>query len=221
MRDVRSMAVGVRVHRFRHRLHVVQRHGLPVTGPEQTFVHLARLLDLVDLVVLGDRLVKRGVTTPAQLLSYSQGWEGQCRRQAVRGAGLVRERVDSEPETRLRLLMVLAGLPEPEVDIQVVDADGQIRYRLDSGFRAQRLAIEYDGRWHDTPEQRERDEERRSNLRGEGWSFLIVTADDLFGQPAVTLTRLATAMVEHGIRVPSRLSDEWRSHYLARGVRDD
>ena len=38
-------------------------------------------------------------------------------------AQLVRERVDSSPETHLRLLLVLAGLPEPVVNLEVPGAE--------------------------------------------------------------------------------------------------
>ena len=50
MRDVRFRVSGAKPHRFRHRLDIRFRHGLPVTSPAQTFCHLARHLGLVDLV---------------------------------------------------------------------------------------------------------------------------------------------------------------------------
>ena len=115
-------------------------------------------------MALGDRLVKKGRCTPTELVDYADAWPGQCRDEALRAARLVRERVDSVPETALRLLMVLAGLPEPQVDIRIYDADGDLRYRIDLGFEQVRLAIEYDGRWHDMDEQREHDEARRTDL---------------------------------------------------------
>ena len=47
-----------------------------------------------------------------------------------RAAALVRERVDSPRESRLRLCLVLAGLPEPEVN-PVVTVDGRRVGRVD------------------------------------------------------------------------------------------
>jgi len=126
MRDVRFRVRGVKHHRFRHRLDVRKWQGLPVTSPGQTFCHLARHLGLIDLVALGDRLVKKGRCTPSDLVHYTDAWPGQCRAEAVRAAGLVRERVDSVPETAVRLLMVLAGLPEPQVDIPILDSEGNV-----------------------------------------------------------------------------------------------
>ncbi len=214
MRDVRFRLRGVKPHRFRHRLDIKRRHGLPVTSPGQTFCHLARYLGLVDLVALGDRFVKKGRCTPTELIHYADAWPGQCRHEALRGARLVRERVDSVPETALRLLMVLAGLPEPQVDIRIYDADGELRYRIDLGFEEVRLAIEYDGRWHDTEEQREHDEARRTELSNDdGWTFVIVHAEDLYEQTELLLERLRSELREKGIPVPAVLSDDWRRHF--------
>lgn len=214
MRDVRLRIDGIKPHRFRHRLHIVKRHGLPVTGPEQTLVHLARFLNLLDLVALGDSLVRKEVTTPEALLAYAQGWEGQCRREAVAAARLVRERVDSVTETKLRFLFVLAGLPEPEVDIRIHDADGTIIFRIDLGYRAAKLAFEYDGRWHDEGDQPAKDEWRRNHLSvEEGWRFEIFVAKDVFETPEATIERAAAALESVGIHVPRPLSDSWRPHF--------
>jgi hypothetical protein len=214
MRDVRFRVRGVKHHRFRHRLDIKRRHGVPVTSPAQTFCHLARHLGLVDLVALGDRLVKKGRLTPADLRGYADAWPGQCRDEALKAARLVRERVDSVPETALRLLMVLAGLPEPQVDIRIYDADGRVRFRIDLGYEEVLLAIEYDGRWHDADEQREHDEFRRGWLKAEeGWTFVIVHAEDLYDHPEQLLERLASELRAHGITVPTVPVEDWRRHF--------
>lgn len=214
MRDVHFRVRGIKHHRFRHRLDIKRWHGVPVTSPQQTFCHLARYLGLVDLVALGDRFVKKGRCTPADLVDYADAWPGQCRHEALRAARLVRERVDSAPETAVRLLMVLAGLPEPQVNIPIHDADGNLRFRIDLGFEEVRFAIEYDGRWHDEEDQRQHDEERRTALSTEeNWTFLIVKAPDLYEQPAQLLARIVAELKAHGIPVPGVLSDDWRIHF--------
>lgn len=214
MRDVRFRVRGVKHHRFRHRLDIKRRHGVPVTSPEQTFCHLAAHLGLVDLVALGDRLVKKGRCSMADLVSYAEGWEGQCQQEAVFAARLVRDRVDSVPETALRLLMVLAGLPEPEVDIRLHDADGRVRFRIELGYEGSLLAIEYDGRWHDAPEQKVHDDTRRSGLSTrEGWRFVVVKTEELYDFPGTLLERIRDEMRSRGIPVPAVLSDDWRQHF--------
>ena len=45
-------------------------HGLRVSAPAQLFVELASLLNLVDLVVVGDNLVRTGRVTSDQLVDY-------------------------------------------------------------------------------------------------------------------------------------------------------
>ena len=47
--------------RVRRRPEAVVHNGLPMTSPAQTFLDLADDLDLVDLVVVGDSLVRAGV----------------------------------------------------------------------------------------------------------------------------------------------------------------
>ncbi len=216
-RDVGSAHDGIKIHRHRHRLQPARRHGVPVTSPEQTFAHLARHLDLVALVALGDALVRRQVTTPDMLAAYTRFWEGQCRRMAVGAAARVRARVDSAMETRVRLLMVLAGLPEPEIDHRLYVED-RLRFRIELAFAEVRLAIEYDGRWHEDPRQRVLDDTRRAELEAEGWRFVVLVAEDIFVTPETTLRRLASELAARGIPVPAVLSDDWRRFFPVRDV---
>lgn len=214
MRDVRFRVRGIKPHRYRRRLDVRKRHGLEVTSPEQTFCDMARYLGLIDLVALGDSLVRKKRFSEDELVHYALAWSGQFSTEVVAAARLVRDRVDSSPETALRLLMVLAGFPEPDVDIHIRDADGNTRYRIDLGYRGVRLAIEYDGRWHDSPEQRELDELRRTELGvEEQWTFVIVTGDDLYQQTEDLVERLRAAARAAGVDIPKRASQAWRQHF--------
>jgi hypothetical protein len=66
----------------------------------------------------------------------------------------MRDGVDSPMETRLRLLIVFAGMPEPTVNVIVRGEDGSWRMRFDLCCLDQRLIVEYDGRKHaDSTEQ--------------------------------------------------------------------
>ncbi len=74
--------------------------GMRVTAPERTWVDLALTLGDVDLLVVGDAMVQRGLTTPARLVEVVGAIRG--RRGIVRArtlARLVRDRVDSPQET--------------------------------------------------------------------------------------------------------------------------
>jgi hypothetical protein len=96
--------------------------GLRVGTPVQAFLELASSLDLVELVVLGDSLVKPKHFTPEALLAAAAGWTRNGAARARKAAGFVRPGVDSPKESRLRMLLVLAGLPEPTVNLIIVDA---------------------------------------------------------------------------------------------------
>ena len=217
-RDVRQSRVhGIRLHRFRSDIADVQRYGLRTTTPEQTFLHLTRDLTFLDLVALGDQLVKPGRwTSPALIRAFAETSEGQGRAMARSAAGFLREGVDSVPESKLRMLFVLGGLPEPVVNHVIWDGP-DLLHRIELAFPEQRLAFEYDGRWHRTKEQVEHDRVRRAGLsEHRGWSFELVDSDDLFLTPDLTLHRCVRAMAEHGIAVPARVDDRWRQHFRVR-----
>lgn len=203
------------VHRFTYRLETAFRHGLLVTTPAMTFMHLAVRLELVELVAFGDQLVKRGLISVDDLIRYAENWMHHGRAAGLRAAHLVREGVDSVPETRLRLLMVLAGFPEPKVNHVIYRSDGTVRNRIELVYDGIMVAIEYDGRWHEEADQRIKDEIRRAALALEGWTFFIVKTADLYETPDATLQRLAEVLGEHGVEVADPDLTDYRRHFSA------
>jgi len=188
-------------------------NGVRLTTPTQTFLDLSDCLGLVDLVVLGDSLVKAGRVTPEQLVLAAADFRGRSRRLARRAASLVRGEVDSPMESRLRLLMVLAGLPEPTINHKIRWPDGSVRFRFDLSYPEHRLIVEYDGRQHaESHEQWGKDVGRREWLDQERWRLIVIRATDIYSTPALTLSRVIQAMRDKGMTVP-RLSDEWRQHF--------
>lgn len=204
-RNVKTMGDGIRTHRFTYRMERWRRHGLPVTGPAMTFIHLAVRLDLVELVCFGDRLVARGVISPEELVQAALTWEGHGRRASITAARLVRARSESVPETQCRLLMVLAGLPEPQCNHPYL-VDGVERFRLDLAWVGAKVALEYDGRWHDEPGQRVKDEARRKEMRAAGWIIIVIRAVDLYDHPEDVVRRVAEALRERGCTVDVSLA---------------
>lgn len=122
--------------------------GLRVSHPFRMFVELASMLSLVDLVVVGDALVRIGKIDPELLVEACAQSSDQHAATALRAARYVRAEVDSPMESRLRMLIVLAGLPEPEVNHKLLDERGRVRRRLDLSYPELRLIVEYDGRQH-------------------------------------------------------------------------
>ncbi len=211
-------AAGIRTHESDRARMTTFRRGLRVTTPEQTFVDLAGSLDLVEMVVLGDRLVRREVTTPQRLVRSADDWRGHHRELACRAARLVRTGVDSPPESRLRMLVVLAGLPEPTVNHIVRDPDtGEWLRRFELAYRDLLIAIEYEGRQHrDDDEIWAADIERREELDRETWRVVQVISKGLFETPLRTLQRIDQARVDRGARPTAAFSDEWKRYFPGR-----
>ena len=216
-RRLRRNRAGIRCHLVAS-AHVQLVRSVRTSSYEQVFVELGELLCLVDLVVVGDHLVRKGYTTLERLRS-------SCERATSRGAPgarlaatYVRERVDSPMESRLRMLIVLAGLPEPEVNITLRDDYGVPIRRYDLGYRASRTAIEYDGRHHIQREpQWESDLERREDIDNDNHRLVVVVAKGIYGEPERTLLRIWRVLRQRGEPgLPERLSDAWRPHFPVR-----
>ena len=212
-RKARLLATGVTAHRYAVLPPSQRQRGLPVTSPEQTFTDLSSALDLVELVVLGDSLVRKGVTTADDLRTAAAKHRGRGARVARRAAALVRAGVDSPMETRLRLLIVLAGLPEPVVDYRVRDEEGRVVYRIDLSYPELKVAIEYDGRQHiERESQWSSDILRREDLENDGWRFVVAVSQDVYATPEATLRRVVTALESRGAKARLR-RDEWRRFF--------
>ncbi|GAB3661994.1 hypothetical protein GCM10027596_22780 [Nocardioides korecus] len=213
--DERRQRPGIACHVQCREITTVQHSsGLTLPSPLDLFIELAGVLSLVDLVVVGDAMARRGLFTAYELRTFCAGTQRWHSRRARRGAAHVRDRVDSPMESRLRLLLSLAGLPEPVVNHLVRTADGE-RF-LDLAYAESMVAIEYDGRHHAEREaQWESDLVRREKLEALGWRFVVVTADGIFKEPDVTLRRVVSALAGRGRRTPP-LRDAWRVHFPTR-----
>jgi len=137
---------------------------------------------LTEGVVAADLVLHAGLITMAELRSYvaeHSRAKGIARLRRV--VGLAEPKTESAMETRLRMLLVLAGLPRPEIQISVNDDQGRFLGRPDLLYRDRRLAIEYDGGNH---RDRLVDDNRRQNgFVSAGYSLLRFTAPDVYGTP--------------------------------------
>lgn len=167
---------------------VVRIAGILITSPAWTWCDLAALLPVADLVVAGDSVLRRldapvrggYLPRPDPLCRVQDLQDLIDRRSGSRGIStartalaLMRAGVDSAPESRLRLLILSAGLPEPEVNRWIMGAGGRPVSRPDLQYRALRIALEYEGEHHlRDPDQWHRDIERDERLRQLGWVVL-------------------------------------------------
>jgi hypothetical protein len=212
----RLVRQGVSSHYSKHPAQITRRKGLSISTPEQTFLDLAAVGNgLVDLVVVADGLIKLGRTSPQQLAEAAEQWNGRRCRIARRAAAMARSGVDSPQETRLRLLLVLAGLPEPKVNLIIRGPDGSWRRRYDMAYEEFRLIIEYDGRQHaEDAGQWLTDIFRREKVDQIRWRLVIVTAQGIYREPLRTLERVRDTLLACGaIGIRRTFKPEWRSHF--------
>ncbi|WP_411283947.1 hypothetical protein, partial [Lapillicoccus sp.] len=206
---------GIRTHRYLRVPKGLQRNGIRVTSPERTFADPAEFLDLVQLVTLGDRLVRRDATTPARLMQFARNWDRPRYALLRRAASLVGEGVDLPPESRLRMLIVLAGLPEPIVNLILRDpVSGDWQRRFELAYEELLVAIEYEGRHHREEDDVWADDiERREELDRRTWRIIQVVSDGLYKQPLRTLQRVEQARLDRGALPTGGFREEWRSFF--------
>lgn len=211
---------GVRAHRARAGVVTAHKSGVLVSGPIDCLLEMAADgVGLVDLIVAGDSMLKLGLFTRHALRSAASHWVGRGIKLARRAVGLMREGVDSPMESRLRLLLVLAGFPEPLVNHVVRHPDGSWCWRFDLCYPGLLLIIEYDGRQHaESLAQWKRDVRRRENLDRLGWRLIVIQTSDIYENPGETLDRIADVFRELGGTLRRVYRPEWSRHFPSRAV---
>lgn len=154
----------------------------------RTWLDLARRLPLYELICMGDQLIRiprpefEGRSKPFATLEHLRAMVD--RHKNLQGVVRVREALklmrvgaDSGPETLMRLAMLDAGLPEPELQLKLWD--GPTAPSADAGYRARRIALQYDGAHHLDAAQIHSDRRRDKAFRAAGWTVLVFTDKDL------------------------------------------
>jgi very-short-patch-repair endonuclease len=169
-------------------------NGLQVTSPVRTAYDLARRGNLVERVVAVDRLANVHRFNPDLLLHFT------ARNRRARGNDLVPEvlahadrRACSPMETRLRMLIVQAGLPRPEVQWVVQDEHSRTAIWLDLAWPDQLIGIEYEGENHTEPDQVLRDVGRYTRLVDRGWRIYRYTKLEILRRPGLIVAQLTRA----------------------------
>ena len=151
-------------------------HTGRLAAPADCFAAAATELGLVDAVAAGDWLLHLRLATLADLAAAVDRRSRRNVRRARRALALVRTGVESPRESKLRLVLVLAGLPEPRPNVTLRSADGLIG-RADLLYEAYRLVIEYDGLQHLSDRaQWESDIQRVERFTDAGHHVIRVTA---------------------------------------------
>ena len=184
--DRRIRRQGVVAHRGLDCRETALVEGLLTVGISDTWVDLGELTGLGNPVGLDDLIVAGDAA--AQLLGdVSPLRDAVLRRVRPRGKlmllpalRMVRLGAESGMETRVRLLFVRAGLPEPELNGLVWTARGKLLGRADMLWRTRRVTAEYQGaQFHSAPDQKRRDRRRLKGFRADGWRVGQIWADDM------------------------------------------
>jgi len=171
---------GVVVHRFDvSACDVAEFCGLRMTTPLRTAWDIAAIERLDNAVVALDDMLNKGIIDWQLLAGYAADrvrcWGAARARLAI---SLADGRAESPPESRVRLALVSAEL-RPRPQWTITDGSGTFVARVDLGFPAERVAVEYDGGYHAEPGQLAKDRDRLNKIQEAGWTVVFVTAADL------------------------------------------
>jgi hypothetical protein len=183
--------------------------GVNVTTRERTWLDLAAHLAVDDLVVIADHLVRlprpafEGRTeqycTQAQLQATIDRHPGKRGVRKARAAlALSRVGADSPPETRLRLALLYAELPEPAVNAAVIDELGNSHHQPDLSYPEYRVGIEYEGSVHSDAEQVARDISRAERAHALGWTEVRISRRHMVNDARAAVAKVRSALVAAG-----------------------
>jgi len=194
--DVRGVSVHTAVSLRRSALpdsDVVDCEGLPVTSPVRTVFDLARHLPTAEAVVAADAALREGLVGLEELRAYAATHPtSKGARQARQVIGLADPRAESPMETRLRVLLVLAGLPRPVCQAELTDEHGRFLARVDLYYPSERLALEYDGGVH--RDSLAADNRRQNRLLAAGYRLLRFAAADVYSRPDAVVAQVRDAL---------------------------
>src|SRR5882757_8106184 len=156
-----------------------------------TRAHLLR----PDACVEPDGGRRLGRQLPARRPTHIAGLDALRRRTssvAAHSQGTRRHRAFSP---RLRLVIVLGGLPEPDwLNEPYYDADGTFRGIPDMRFRRPSFGIEYDGEQHAEAEHRLADLRRENGMLLGDLPLLRYVAKDVYGTPQLIVREVGTML---------------------------
>ncbi|HEY8319784.1 MAG TPA: hypothetical protein VIG76_13240 [Amnibacterium sp.] len=207
-------AAGVAGHRLSSPPLTVLVDGIPVCVASEAWCQLGATLTLDETIIVADELLERAPLCEADAVAVLRRRIAATRRNgaanledALREA---RKGVRSPGETRVRLLLVRAGVMATELNAPVTDSVGRILGHADLVWRAARLVLEYEGDGHRVDRKQFRyDIERYEVFRDAGWEVIRVTGDDLVGSRRDALVE----RVKRRLRTRAARSSEFGSQF--------
>lgn len=162
---------------------IVNVRGLAVTSVVRTLCDVCPRLSLTEAVVVTDMALHAGLIRIERL----------CTEPSLERVVMHAEPAAESPmETRLRMLLVLAGLPRPEAQVEVRDRWFRFAGRPDLYYRDQRLGLEYDGSGH--RDALVADNRRQNRLLDAGVRLLRFAAGDIYSEPEAVVNLVRSAL---------------------------
>jgi very-short-patch-repair endonuclease len=189
-----SNRAGVRLSRATlGRNDVVRLRGLPVTSALRTAIDLGSRKPLIEAVVALDMALHTRLVRLIELRSFAGANRGAKRIATLRRAiELAEPATESPMETWLRLMLVMARLPRPQVQVPLQDGRGNFLGRPDLYYPEHKLGLEYDGESH--RESLVADNRRQNRLLNAGFRLLRFTGADIFKTPEAVIGQVRLAL---------------------------
>jgi very-short-patch-repair endonuclease len=166
--------------------------GLRATSLHWTLSDLCLRYPAVEALIALDMAVRLGFTDATALGRYARMARGRAGVRRLRSLTELAAPSESPMETRLRWLLLQAGLQGPEVQTNLYDGEDRFVGRADLHYPAARLVLEYDGGNH---RDRLVEDDRRQNLLiNAGFRLLRFTAADIHNRPDVVVAQVRGAL---------------------------
>ncbi len=194
---------GLRVHTFDLDPDEVREHaGFLLTVPARTCWDLASWSEITSAVATIDALLHATLVSPEDLGAFLAARRGQRGSRLAEYAFAMADAAAQSPqESRLRVRLILAGLPRPAAQFEIRLPNGWT-YHPDLSWPDFQVALEYDGVWHADAAQLHRDRRRLNQLVGAGWLVLHVTSERLRSEFPEIVREVRAALASRGCPLP-------------------
>ena len=154
--------------------------GLGVMSLARTWMDLAAVLPLPDLVAAGDSALRGGCTDDQVQEALSRSTHLRGIRRAREALPLLDRRSRSRPESHLRVAVSGPDLPRFEVNEAVYRDDGGWLAEPDLSLAEAKLALEYQGEDHAEAKRMRKDITRSADMRREKWLCVYYGPAEVF-----------------------------------------
>jgi very-short-patch-repair endonuclease len=164
--------------------------GLCATALPLTIATLCLQRPAVEALIAIDMAIHLSLTDADALNKFTEGAKGRHGARRMRSLVSLAAPAESPMETRLRWLLIQAGLPRPDVqtDLRI----GASRFRADLYYPSARLILEFDGGHH---RERMAEDNRRQNLLVNAeYRVLRFTAPDIYNRSDIVVAQVRDAL---------------------------